>query len=114
MRATYSRPHGRPCSARMLSPARTLLVSRRRSNRRYLHPVMETVRVNGVDLAWESHGDGPDTLLLVHGFTGSSLDWIDVVPLLSPHVRVVTYDHRGHGESTNTGDIATYTFSQLE
>ncbi|MFT3855182.1 MAG: alpha/beta fold hydrolase [Ilumatobacteraceae bacterium] len=74
---------------------------------------MQTVTVNDVDLAWDSHGDGPDTLLLVHGFTGSSLDWTDVVDGLAPHVRVVTYDHRGHGESTNTGDEATYTFDQL-
>lgn len=74
---------------------------------------MKTVNVNGVDLAWESHGDGPETLVLVHGFTGSSLDWTDVVALLSPHVEVITYDHRGHGNSTNTGDAASYTFAQL-
>ena len=25
----------------------------------------------------------------------------------------MTYDHRGHGESPNTGDAATYVFDQL-
>jgi pimeloyl-ACP methyl ester carboxylesterase len=74
---------------------------------------VKTVRINDVDLAFDSAGEGPETLVLVHGFTGSSLDWTDVVPLLAPYVEVVTYDHRGHGNSTNTGDEATYTFDQL-
>jgi pimeloyl-ACP methyl ester carboxylesterase len=65
-----------------------------------------------VDLAHAVHGDG-FPLLLVHGFTGSSLDWTDVVEPLARDRRVVTLDHRGHGESPNTGDAATYTFDQL-
>ena len=28
--------------------------------------------------------------------------------------RVVAYDQRGHGDSTNTGDASTYTFDQLD
>lgn len=74
---------------------------------------MDHVHVNGIDLAWTDHAGPGATLLLVHGFTGSSLDWTDVVPLLTPHVRVVTVDQRGHGETTNTGDPAGYTLAQL-
>jgi pimeloyl-ACP methyl ester carboxylesterase len=74
---------------------------------------VKTVLINDVDIAFDSQGAGPETLVLVHGFTGSSLDWTDVVALLAPHVEVVTYDQRGHGNSTNTGDEATYTFEQL-
>ena len=56
-----------------------------------------------VDLAYDSTGDG-FPLVLVHGFTGSSLDWSDVVEALAADRQVVTFDHRGHGESPNTGD----------
>jgi pimeloyl-ACP methyl ester carboxylesterase len=65
-----------------------------------------------VDIVHTIHGDG-FPLLLVHGFTGSSLDWTDVVEPLARGRRVVTLDHRGHGESPNTGDPVSYTFDQL-
>jgi pimeloyl-ACP methyl ester carboxylesterase len=65
-----------------------------------------------IDLAHSTHGDG-FPLLLVHGFTGSSLDWTDVVEPLARDRQVVTLDHRGHGKSPNTGDAPTYNFDQL-
>ncbi len=65
-----------------------------------------------VDLAYDSTGDG-FPLVLVHGFTGSSLDWSNVVEPLAADHQVVTFDHRGHGESPNTGNASTYTFDQL-
>jgi pimeloyl-ACP methyl ester carboxylesterase len=70
------------------------------------------IRATPTDLVHTSHGEG-FPLLLVHGFTGSSLDWADVVEPLARSRRVITFDHRGHGESLNTGDAATYTFDQL-
>jgi pimeloyl-ACP methyl ester carboxylesterase len=65
-----------------------------------------------IDLAHTVHGDG-FPLVLVHGFSGSSLDWADVVEPMARGRRVVTFDHRGHGHSPNTGDAVTYTFDQL-
>lgn len=65
-----------------------------------------------VDLASATSGAG-FPLVLVHGYTGSSLDWADVVGPLARGRSVVTFDQRGHGESPNTGDAATYTFDQL-
>ena len=65
-----------------------------------------------IELAHTIYGEG-FPLLLVHGFTGSSLDWIDVVEPLTRGRSVITLDHRGHGESLNTGDAATYSFDQL-
>lgn len=70
------------------------------------------IAVNGVELAVSSHGEG-DALLLVHGFTGNAGDWSGVVEHLAADRRVITVEHRGHGASTNTGDLATYTFDQL-
>ena len=51
--------------------------------------------------------------MLLHGFTGAALDFVDVIPALAASRRVVAYDQRGHGDSTNTGDASTYTFDQL-
>lgn len=65
-----------------------------------------------IELAHATYGTG-FPLVLVHGFTGSSLDWIDVVEPLAQGRRVITLDHRGHGESPNPGDAATYSFDQL-
>jgi pimeloyl-ACP methyl ester carboxylesterase len=70
------------------------------------------IPVNGIELAVESHGSG-DPLVLLHGFTGSAGDWAGVLGDLSRDRRVITVEHRGHGQSTNTGDAATYRFDQL-
>ena len=51
--------------------------------------------------------------MLVHGFTGGRVDFADVIDELATDRRVVAWDHRGHADSTNTGDPATYTFDQL-
>jgi len=68
-----------------------------------------TVRTeDGVELAVVEHGaeDAPSaTVLLVHGWVQSSRLWDGQVrDLLSarPDLRVVTYDHRGHGRSGPT------------
>lgn len=74
------------------------------------------VSVNGVDLAVDDRGAGRgdgDPLVLVHGFTGGRVDFADVIDVLAANRRVVAWDHRGHAESTNTGDQTTYTFDQL-
>lgn len=73
---------------------------------------MPTLSLGTIDLFHDERGAG-EPLVLVHGFTGSSLDWADVVDGTAATHRVVTYDHRGHGRSTNTGDAATYRLEQL-
>lgn len=71
------------------------------------------MRIRDVDLHLVDQGSGDPPFLLVHGYTGSNLDWVDVQPSLAESRRVVSYDQRGHGKSTNTGDAATYTFDEL-
>jgi pimeloyl-ACP methyl ester carboxylesterase len=74
----------------------------------------ETIAANGVEVPVAVWGGGDGVpLVLVHGFTGSADDWDGVVSDLSAARVVVTVEHRGHGEGTNTGDAATYTFDQL-
>ena len=73
-----------------------------------------TIETGSVALAVDDRGRGDATpLVLVHGFTGGRIDWADVIDDLAVDRRVVAWDHRGHSDSTNTGDAATYTFDQL-
>jgi 3-oxoadipate enol-lactonase len=71
-----------------------------------------TLPVNGIDLAWSEQGSGP-TLVLCHGFTGSSHDFSEHVDALASSRRVVTVDHRGHGQSTKTRTLEGYSMEQL-
>lgn len=66
-----------------------------------------------VTLHMTSQGSGQPPLVLLHGYTGSHLDWADVQPELAKDRRVLTFDHRGHGESPNLGTQEAYTFQQL-
>jgi len=74
---------------------------------------MRRTAVNGIEIEWEAHGEGPRALVLVHGFTGSRRDFAPRVPELAALGRTVLPDLRGHGGSTNTGDPAGYTLEQL-
>ena len=68
---------------------------------------------SAVDLHVVRMGTGQPPLVLVHGFTGSSLDWFEAMPALAERREVIALDHRGHGNSPNTGDLATYNVDQL-
>ena len=68
------------------------------------------MKVNGVELAYAITGEGEPPFVLVHGFMGNSRTWSPVLADISTNRAVVTYDHRGHGDSENTGP---YTFDQL-
>ncbi len=76
----------------------------------------ETLHLHGVDLAWSESGTstaGMPTLVLCHGYTGSSHDFSLQVGALAADRRVVTLDQRGHGHSTKTGQLDGYTIEQL-
>ena len=73
---------------------------------------MERLGVDGVEIAWEERGSGEPALVLVHGYTGSSTDFIDHVDYFAKSRRVITLDHRGHGQSGHAAP-ETYTLEQL-
>jgi pimeloyl-ACP methyl ester carboxylesterase len=60
---------------------------------------MPTISVNGTDLHYERQGSGPP-LVLVHGSWGDSFNWMVVAPMLAERFDLLTYDRRGHGQST--------------
>ena len=56
------------------------------------------VRVDGVEVHHEIHGpDDAPALLLSHHFYGSTPVWDRLVPLLSDHHRLITWDRPGFG-----------------
>jgi pimeloyl-ACP methyl ester carboxylesterase len=60
--------------------------------------VAARARRGGVGLAWESTGRGPAVLLLT-GFAATRRAWRRTVPVLARRFRVLTFDHRGVGDS---------------
>ena len=76
----------------------------------------QTIHVNDVDLSWSERGSGAadtPTLVLVHGYTGSSHDFALQADALAADRRVVVLDQRGHGHSTKTGSLEGYRIEQL-
>jgi len=71
-----------------------------------------TVEAGGLTMSYYDEGDGP-VFLLLHGFTGSKLDFRDQIGWFSDRYRVIAPDNRGHGETTNTGDESSYTLEAM-
>jgi 3-oxoadipate enol-lactonase len=59
---------------------------------------MPKTRVNGIDLYYEVHGEGP-AIVFAHGAGGNHLSWWQQVPVFARQYRCVTFDHRGFGQS---------------
>ncbi len=74
---------------------------------------MPTLTANGVELYYEQHGSGPETLILNNGIIASTGSWAGQLPALTPHFRVLVYDMRGQGRSQKwqPGD-PDYTWTQ--
>ena len=60
---------------------------------------MPTVRVRGIDLAFDDHGDGP-AVLLVHGHPFDRSMWDPQVEAFADRYRLVVPDLRGYSETT--------------
>ena len=56
--------------------------------------------INGAKIYFEEYGQG-EPLILLHGFARTSSDWQSFIPEFSKHFRVIVWDMRGHGRSTN-------------
>src|SRR5437868_3784395 len=62
---------------------------------------METreTTLHGNRVSYRTAGDGPEVIVLVHGITGSSETWAEVIPALGEEFTVVAPDLLGHGQS---------------
>ena len=59
---------------------------------------VEEIRLHGHRVSYRRDGWGPP-ILLIHGVTGSSETWDDVIPFLSDRYTVIAPDLLGHGRS---------------
>lgn len=62
---------------------------------------MNSIKVNGIDLAYARRGQGAP-LLLIHGFPLDHTSWNQVVSLLENDFDMILPDLRGFGKSTTT------------
>jgi pimeloyl-ACP methyl ester carboxylesterase len=63
-----------------------------------LEPQVGEITLHGHRVSYRTAGEGP-VVLLIHGITGSSEQWNDVIPLLAEHYTVLAPDLLGHGQS---------------
>ena len=68
-------------------------------------PVQYVDSADGTRIAYRASGRG-DPILLVHGGSTSSADWLLVLPLLRGRFRVATMDRRGRADSADGADYA--------
>ncbi|MCP3911358.1 MAG: alpha/beta fold hydrolase [Actinomycetia bacterium] len=74
-----------------------------------LELVRGRVDTDGEDIYWEMAQTGADddrpVVVLSHGAGGTHAVWYQQVPVLGQYFRVVTWDSRGFGNSTNHNDL---------
>ena len=63
--------------------------------------------VNGVQIYYESHGEG-FPLILSYGLGGNTTEWEPQVSKLSQHYRLILWDPRGHGRSQSPQERGQY------
>ncbi|MCS7206362.1 MAG: alpha/beta hydrolase [Dehalococcoidia bacterium] len=61
---------------------------------------MPTARINGIQLYYEVHGQGP-AVVFAHGAGGNHLSWWQQVPVFSQRYTCITFDHRSYGQSVD-------------
>jgi pimeloyl-ACP methyl ester carboxylesterase len=61
----------------------------------------------GWTLRYEIAGDGPELVVMTHGFGATAETWRKQLPALTPHYRVLTWDLRAHGRSGSPDEPVT-------
>jgi 3-oxoadipate enol-lactonase len=56
---------------------------------------MPTASVNGVQIYYEVHGEGPSTIVFAHGANGNHLTWWQQIPYFSQRYKCITFSQRG-------------------
>ena len=64
---------------------------------------MPKAPINGIELYYESHGQGP-AIVFAHGRGGNHMSWWQQVPVFASDHRCITFDHRGWGASLDVPD----------
>lgn len=61
---------------------------------------MPILKIGQSELYYEDQGEGP-VIVLAHGIGGNHASWFQQVPVFARSYRVITFDHRGFGRSTD-------------
>src|SRR6266487_6909981 len=79
---------------------------------------LKFVRVNGVRLGIEQRGETKNsnqTLVLLHGFTGSAAVWGQLMDILADYgLRIIAIDLPGHGQSDAPDDTKRYSIEYCQ
>lgn len=68
---------------------------------------MPIVKMDGLDLYYEIHGEGRETIVLLHNGFSCAMMWDDIGPILAAAgFRVLAYDRRGFGRSDGGAGFA--------
>lgn len=67
--------------------------------------------VNKVKIYYEEHGSG-EPLFLLHGFLNTAENWRSYIEEYSKKYKVIVWDMRGHGRSTNADDLKDFKHEQ--
>jgi pimeloyl-ACP methyl ester carboxylesterase len=68
---------------------------------------MPRVQINQINLYYETVGAG-DTVLFLHGFTGSGQDWVNQMKAVQNNYQGISLDFRGHGKSEAPAEEKDY------
>ena len=55
----------------------------------------QTLDVTGGQLVYDEFGEGPETIVFVHGAGGNHLSWWQQIPVFCDRFRCVTYEMHG-------------------
>jgi pimeloyl-ACP methyl ester carboxylesterase len=69
-----------------------------------------TLQRGDARLSVRDYGGGGRPLVLIHGLGFSQKSWANLVAALGDRYRVITYDQRGHGASTQSSDYSWSSF----
>jgi pimeloyl-ACP methyl ester carboxylesterase len=73
----------------------------------------QTVSINGIEIYFETRGDG-QPLVLLHGGGGVGANWQLIFPTVPATYQLIVPDLRGHGRSTNPTGAFTFRQSALD
>lgn len=69
------------------------------------------IKLNGVNYSYIEEGKG-QTILLLHGFTGTKKTWAELIKKLKQNFHVIAIDLLGHGETDSPEDPDRYVMEQ--
>lgn len=66
-----------------------------------------TIKINGIDICYDDLGKGPLTLVFIHAFPLNKSSWKSQLDTLAENYRVISYDIRGFGKSSDSEEKTT-------